>query len=84
MDASITDTYGENVDVDSFIVYQGKDGGSYHVKPSCATNPDVPPGLDAAADALDNVEMCRIGEIDDQLLPDKLCGNCASELVRFV
>lgn len=75
---------GPNVDVESFVLYRSPTGDSYHTRAGCASNPDIPPELDAANNLLDNVEMYRAGEIEAELTSDSLCLNCACRLRRLL
>jgi len=65
--------------VSSYVLYRSENGKKYHRTPTCAADPDVPPGLDAAHSLLENVEMARVG--DEAVTPEKLCPTCASDLI---
>jgi hypothetical protein len=66
------------VDAGSFVVYQSPNGQTYHRKPACAADCDIPPALDGANDLLDGMEMYRVKEIE--ATDENLCGNCTSKL----
>jgi len=68
----------QNVDPESFVVYQGEYGDYYHQRATCATNPEIPSNLDAAANTLEQVEMYRVREIETN--DQTLCPHCTSEL----
>lgn len=73
-----------NIDVESFVLYRSPTGDSYHTQPRCASEPDIPPELDAANDLLEGVEMYRAGEIKQELTSENLCCNCAGRLQRLL
>lgn len=65
----------DDVDKDSFVLYRSEYGECWHREPMCATDPDVPPMLDAASSVFNELEMIRYGDLPEE---DQLCGNCGS------
>jgi len=66
------------VDVSGFVLYKSPQGNSYHRKPTCATQVDIPPTLDGANDLFNDLQMYRVHEVD--LTDGNLCSTCSQNL----
>jgi len=65
-------------DAGAYVVYKSKYGTRYHERPTCAAKSDVPSAFDKATDALENVEMYRVRDIEAN--NKTLCSHCANTI----